>query len=282
MVAASVILGFVIYFQNQKSITNFLFLVFTLVSSFWSVANYISYYLKDEFWTLVMVRLVMFFAAFQALSFFLLVYAFPREKLKLPKFINLVVIPATSLVALLTLTPFVFSGVKILPGNIPQPIPAPGILFFAFVAISLVVWGIVILVKGMRLSDGKLKSQYKYLLLGLLMMFFLIILCNFILPTLLGISTFIPLGAVFIFPFIASTSYAIARYELLNIRIVVTYVLTCILTIVTFFEIILSSDLSEVLLRSLIYKGMAGAGRPLLICHLRSVERSVGIECRSG
>jgi signal transduction histidine kinase len=270
-VAASIILGFVIFYQNRKSITNILFLIFTLVSSIWSVVNYISYYAEDPFWTLLMVRLVMLFAVLQALSFFLLVFAFPKDRLKLPKFISIFVIPLVVGTAILTLTPFVFSGVRLPAGRAPEPIPAPGIALFAIVAISLVASGIYLMIKRMRSADQKLRMQFKYLLIGLLVMFFLIILCNFILAALLGISNFVPLGAVFIFPFIVFTSYAIARHELLNIRIVGTEILTFVLIIVTFIEVVLSSTLGEILFRSGVFIGLVVFG----ILLVRSVVREV-------
>ena len=270
-VAASVILGFVIFFQNRKSATNSLFLAFTLISSFWSVTNYVSYYAESPFWTLLTVRLVMFFAVLQALSFFFLVYAFPNEKLKLPKPVRLFIIPLSLFTAVLTLTPFVFSGVQLPEGQAPEPIPAPGIALFAIVAISLVASGIFLMIKRMRSSTQKLKVQFKYLLIGLLVMFLLIILCNFVLAALLGISTFVPLGAVFIFPFIVFTSFAIARHELLNIRIVGTEILTFVLIVVTFVEIIFSSTLGEVLFRAGVFVGLVVFG----ILLIRSVINEV-------
>jgi signal transduction histidine kinase len=270
-VAASIILGFVIFFQNRKSKTNILFLVFTLVSSLWSIVNYVSYYAENPFWTLIMVRLVMFFAVLQALSFFMLVFVFPKDIIKLPKLVGMFVIPLGIITSILTLTPFVFSGVRLPEGGAPEPVPAPGIALFAIVAISLVVSGIYLMIKRMRSADQKLKIQYKYLLSGLLVMFILIILCNFILATLLGISNFIPLGAIFIFPFVVFTSYAIARHELLNIRIVATEVLTFVLIIVTFVEVILSSTLGEVLFRSGVFVGVVVFG----ILLIRSVVREI-------
>ena len=112
VVVANIILGTIIFFHNRKSATAILFLLLVLVCSFWSILNYFSYYILDHFWILWTMRYVMFFAIYQAYLFFLLMFVFPGTELKLNKWIKYGVTPLVVLASVLTLTPFLFSGVS--------------------------------------------------------------------------------------------------------------------------------------------------------------------------
>ena len=249
-IAAILILGSIIFFSNKKSATSVLFLLLTLVSSLWGVLNYLSYQIYDSFWSPLIVRLVMFFAIYQAFTFFLLTKAFPGKKISLPKWFKYFIFPLVILVSVLTLTPLVFSGVEIVSGSLPQPKPGPLIPLFALVAVSLVVGGIVQLIKRMKVAVGKEKMQFRLMMAGVILMFSLIIIFNFVLVAFFENSSFIPFSGLFILPFAAFTFYAIARHEMLNIRIVGTEVLTFVLIVSSFFEVILSKSIDETIFRS--------------------------------
>jgi len=270
-VAASVILGFVVYFNNRKSATHILFLLFTLVSSAWSIFNYMTYQVSDLSIALWVVRVVMFLAVYQAFIFFLLMFRFPQENFDLPKWIKYVAIPAVIVVSLLTLTPLVFSGVLITPGNPPQPVPAPGIVLFALVAVSSVIGGVAMMIKRIRGTEGKEKTQFKILALGVTTMFILIIFFNFVFVAVFGNSSFIPLSALFTLPFVVCAFYAIARHEFLNIKIIATEVITFILIITAFVEVILATTISEVIFRGGVFVVLLSFG----ILLIRSVMREV-------
>jgi len=231
-----------------------------------------SYYFSDTFWTPWTIRLVMFFAVWQALSFFLLVYVFPNENLSVSKWVKFLVIPIATLTSVLTLTTLVFSDVKVVAGSPPVPTPAPGIAIFALTAISLVIGGVIIMIKKTRSDDSKVRAQTKPLLYGFLLMFVLIIVCNFILAVLFNVSSFVPLGALFILPFIVFTFYAIAKHELLNIKIVTTEILTFVLVITAFVEIILSSSFTEIIFRSGVFIALMVFGVLLIRSIMREVE----------
>src|SRR6185312_15719700 len=60
---------------------------------------------------------------------------------------------------------------------------------------------------------------------------------------------YIPLAAVFFFPFIAFTTYAITKYHLLSVKVISAEIFAFLLTIVTFSEIIFSQTLLQILFR---------------------------------
>jgi signal transduction histidine kinase len=252
-VATSVILGFIVFFHNRKSATNVLFLIFALVSSLWGVLNYLAYQIYNPFISLWIVRVVMFLAVYQAFTFFLLMYIFPRKEFGLSRRFKYILFPVVIFVSILTLTPLVFSEVSIVRGSAPTPTPAAGILLFALVAVSFVLAGIVMMVKRALFGDIKTKSQFRTLSLGVILMFASIITFNFIFVVFLDNSSFIPFSGVFIIPFVIFTFYAILKHELLNVRIVATEILTLGLIVFTFVEVILSRSFIEIIFRSIVF-----------------------------
>ena len=68
VVAATCVLGFVVYFSNKKSITSKTFLFFSLVTALWGVVTYFSYKFIDSNILLWLFRLSLFFAVFQAFN----------------------------------------------------------------------------------------------------------------------------------------------------------------------------------------------------------------------
>src|SRR5947199_118102 len=122
-VAANIILGVIVFYNDRKSATNILFLLQTIILSVWSIFNYITYHIK-----------------------------------------------------------------KYLKAN------------------------------------GIDRQQLKYLLWGVIIMFFFILLFNFVFPILFQSSRFIPLSAVFTFPFVIFTFYAIYRHKLFNIQNLATVI----------------------------------------------------------
>ncbi len=249
--AASLILGIAVFISNRKSVTSTLFLFFVLMSVAWSIVNYLSYQTNDLDFKLWTIRLVLFFAAFFVLSFFMLMKTFPEEKMDMSWSARWILLGITSAVAFFSLSPYVFPDVILSPtSQIAQPVPAFGIGIFGIFVVSLIIAGIVSLVKKMRSAETHLaKVQFGYLLIGVTIMFALIIVFNFLFPVILQDSRFVPLAPIFIFIFIACTAYAIFKHHLLNVKVITTEILAFLLTVATFSEIIFSQTLVEVLFR---------------------------------
>src|SRR5438093_6604939 len=84
-VAGIGILGFTVFFNNPKSITNKSFLLFSLVSVFWGIANYLNYKFSSETYILWTLRILIFLATWHAFSLFQLLYVFPKEEVRFSK-----------------------------------------------------------------------------------------------------------------------------------------------------------------------------------------------------
>lgn len=280
-VAAVTILGFIVFFQNTRSATNIFFLLFSLTSSAWSVVNYLNYQVSDPVAALWLIRLVLFFAVFQSLTLLLLLYNFPHEKLKIsPKHYYLLLIVAFS-VAMFTLTPFVFSTIIFTPGSVAQPVVEPGIMFFGAFAVTMVLGGIWSLAQKIKQAKPSDRKPLWNLMGGIVVMFACIIVLNFIFPTVFNNTSFIPLSAVFVFPFAFAAAYAIFKHHLLNIKVISTEILVFVLAIATLFEVIISKNALDIVVRSSIFLLVLSVGILLVRSVIREVKQREELEVLS-
>lgn len=249
------ILGFTVYFNDKESITNRSFLWFSIITIFWGIINYLSYQFSNETLTLWFLRGIMFFAVLQAFFLYRLFYVFPNKKIIFKKHHIYIIVPIVIATVLITLTPYVFTDIigETVVGKVANVVKGPGIFLFAITATGLIVRGIYLFLRKTFTAKTEEKKQFKIVLLGAIIMFVLIIIFNFIIPVFYNNPKFIPFGALFIFPFIAFTSYAILKHKLFDIKIIATAVLAFVLSIVTFLEIIFSEGFEQVMFRSSVF-----------------------------
>ena len=274
-VAAIGILGFTVVLNNIRSATNRTFLLFSLITVFWGIVNYLSYRVGSPSLTLWLLRLVIASAVWHAFSFFQLFYVFPDQKIKFPKWYKFALLPVVALSSIVNLTPLSFTHITKLSsvGSVSTVGKGPGMGLFVAVVIFLIVGGFVLLIKKFRKSTGLERTQFKYILAGTLITFSLIFTFNFFLPAAFDIVRLIPLGATFIFPFIAFTAYAIFKHHLLNVKVIATEILTFILAVVTLLEVILSNDLPILIFRGSIFLLVLSFGILLIKSVLKEVEQ---------
>ncbi len=278
--AATFVLGFTIYFNNKKSITNKTFLIFSIITAFWGIINYFSYQFSNSQLTLWFIRLIMFFAIFQAFFLYRLFLVFPEKEYKFSKRHNFILLPVVLFTAIITLTPLVFSGITGIAtvGQVAIVKKGLGLIFFGVIGIGLVARAIYKLIKKIISSDKENRKSYLMLLYGVLITFALIIFFNLILATVFSNPRFIPLGALFTFPFVVFSAYAIFKYKLFNIKIAAVSLLVFVLAIITFFEIIFANSLILVTFRLSTFILILVAGVYLIKGVIREVEQREKIE----
>ncbi len=273
-IAGICILGFAVFFNNKNSSTNRTFLTFSISAFFWSVSNYLIYQFQSSEVILLITRLHMFFSVLYSFLIFRLFFVFPLEKIKFPKFYRSIILPVVGLTSLLTLTPLVLHQVTDSSiGNVAVISPGPGIAVFGIVVVTLILSGIIILSKRMLKVEKKERIPFKFIITGVSITFTLHIIFNFIFPIILKNPRFVPLGAVFTFPFVALTSYAIFRHHLLSIKVITTEIVAFLLSVASLFEVILSKDPLTLVFRSGIFLLVLGFGILLIKSVLREVEQ---------
>lgn len=276
-VAALLVLGLVALFANRHDRIARYFAAFCFINAVWGTVNYVSYQIHDPFLALVSLRIVLFIAVFQAMSFAAFIEAFGHERLR--SWFTFLAIPFGFAIAVPALTHAYFIGINPDSLNIaPQPIVSPAIGIFAVTAVSFVLFGVWSLIRQLRIASGERQEQLKQILIGTVLMFGLIIGLNFLAPVALDTTYFIPLGAVFVLPFAFMTGYAILNQHLFNIKVAAAAILVFLLSVVSLADIIFSSTLSEVLLRVGVFILVLVFGINLIRGVLREVEQRERIE----
>lgn len=254
-IASIGILGFIVYSSNKNSVTNQSFLIFSFFTIVYGVLNYISYHISSPFLTLWALRFTIFAAVWHAFSFYRLFTVFPQEQIVFDFKYKKIILPLVIVCSLINLTPLSMQKIVMLGGSgeASQAQTGPGMALFGLLVAYLIISSIVSIVKNTLHSEGQKRDQYKFILIGTIITFSLLLCFNLLLPVVFNIVIFISLAPLFILPFVAFTSYAIMRYHLLDVKIIATEVLIFALSIGTLLEILLSETVTAAVIRFLIF-----------------------------
>jgi len=276
----SVILGIIVYIRNIRSITNISFALFVLVTVVWGGVNYLSYSIINPQIILWLLRLVLFFAVWQAFFIFQFFYVYPNHRIDFSKYYKFLLFPVVSLVSVLTLTPFILKEINgvLITGGATSVTNGPGIIFFGLLNIGLVASAIYILIKKIKKLKTKEILPLRLILTGTVLTFSLIIIFNFIFPAFLNNPTYTALGAVFFFPFIVFTAYAILKHHLLNIKVVATEILVFVLAFSSLAEVFFTNNINVIVLRLIIFNALLFVGFFLIKSVRKEVEQREKLE----
>ena len=254
-ISAMAILGFLVFWNNPKSTTHRSFLLFSISAILWSSFNYLYYQFSDPVLVIRLLRIHAFFAIWYVFFIFQIFYVFPKTEVKFPWWYKSLLSPFVAIVSILSLTPLIFDKVTKFSefGRLESVQNGPALPLFGLVVIGLVAAGPFLLLKRRAQAAPAERKQFSFVLAGALLTFALHIIFNFIFPALLDNARYIPLGAVFIFPFIAFTAYAIFKHGLLNVKVIATEILTFVLAIISLFEILLSNNFGELVFRIIVF-----------------------------
>ncbi len=271
-VASIGVLGFTVLWSDAKNATNRAFFYFSIVSIAWTVANYAQYNITSIELSFLVVRVVIFLAVWHAFTFFRLMYIFPESNKDLPARFYIFAVPLIVVVAMLTLTPLVFTEVATVEnGRISEITNGPGIIAFAGTVTVLIISALVSFFRKRARAEGIVRKQLTDVVWGFLLTFLLLLTFNLFLPAFLGNAKFIPLGGLFLLPFVAFTSFSIYRNKLFSIKVAVTSTLVFALCTAIFFESVLSKDLFTIVLKIIEFVLVLGTG----ILLIKSVQKEV-------
>lgn len=279
-VAGMVILGFAVFFTDVKSISNRIFLGLALATSVWGSLNYFSYQPNDPYVSFLFLRWAIFFAVISSFFTFTFSYVFPSTQKQFPGWFRWRVLPVVATAALATLTPFVFRGISTTApdGHVTGVDVAPGLFLFALTIIFLNIGSLLFLIGKLMSAQTGRKMVFRIILMGMFVMLALVVVFNLILPAFFENTRFIPFGALFLFPFIAMTSYAVLRHKLFNIKVTSTAVLVFALSIVMFGEIIFAKEAFLVIYRASVFTLVLTLGILLIRGVIREVRQREEIQ----
>lgn len=219
VVLANLSLGTFVWWKGKKKKANILFFLLMIAVSLWSIANYLALQDFNSNTILFWVRVVMAMAVIQCVAFLMFIRSFIKLEIHIKKvwlIIYLILCVSTIIVVFSSL---LFSDIKF-ENDHRIPVVAPGILLFLIITVGSLVGGFVLLMRQYTVGTGIIKMQTRYILFGAAIMFILLLVFNFGFVVLLKNSNFVSFGPLFILPFTVLTSYAVLRYRLMDIRIV--------------------------------------------------------------
>jgi len=249
-VAGMILLGSIVIFNDPRSVTNRTFFFFSLLTAVWGVSNYFEYHFATVAATLWALRTHLFVSVWHAFSFFTLAFVFPQEKMTFPRWYAYGLLPLVAFTSVIAFSPLTFSGVALLapPGEVSRAVPGPGIALFSLTAFGCLLSGIwILLIRTVR-EKAQQKKQDAALLSGMTLTAILILTFNVVLPNLFADVSFIPLAALFVFPFIALTFYAIYKHHLFNLKVATTAFLGFMVTVFSFVNILYSQSASAIMI----------------------------------
>lgn len=216
---ANVILALLVLANSPRSTVNRYFFLFVAALVSWTIINFISLHpvLLPQLW---LVRMALAAATLLTLFLLLVVNVFPNSTPTYPR-LNRMVVFAGIPIALLTLSPLIFSDLKYDSAG-ASPVVGPAIPLFGLYAVGGLVVAIWLLVHKFRRFHGLQKEQARFALIGITLSFGLIVFSNFIMVALFGNTSLIPFAPAYTLIFTIAFSYIILRHHLFDIRLVVT------------------------------------------------------------
>lgn len=195
----NVILGFVVLAKNQRNHSNIWFFIMCLFGGGWGVMKAVQLTVLDvamhDLW---IARIMMFCGIVAPAAYFMLAYHFPYKLKTFSKEKMFLIFIAPVVMVILTLAAiFTYTENSIVAGSLHREIIFGEFLIFAIYFFVYIFFGLNILLKKYKLSEGLNKNQIGYLMMATISTFIFVGFCSVILM-LFNIFTYDGLGALFL------------------------------------------------------------------------------------
>lgn len=273
------LMGILVYFHDRQSFSNALFFFISLMTVFWSIANYFSLN-ADIDHVLFWIRLVLFFALPHVVLLCLFIYNFPQPHSRLSRGKLGFLLFFLAVMMALTVSPLVFSG---LDQEARGVVPIPGLLMplVMVVILASLIGSLVLIVNKYREAKDLEKIQWRFMLVGISISYALLILTNFLFVTLLRNTYFVQFGPLFMLPMIVGTGYATMRHHLLNVKTIATEIFTFIIIFISLLDVLGAQDGMQMTLRVFVFSLFFVFGIFLIRSVLKEVEQREKLEILS-
>ena len=214
---ANILLSIAVYKRNPRSATHKIFVALSVVITFWLFASYFSTTPETN---LLWSRLTIFFASLMTMLLFLFAHTLPARTFRLGAKQALGIYVSTAAVMAITVSPYAFMGVGTDRGTVRLVI-GPGLGAFAALATTFSFLTVFALWKKFASTSGVMREQVRFVLTGVFLMLGFLI-GTVMLPVLLfQEDVFVSLMPLYTLVFLGMSGYAIARYQLFDIRFII-------------------------------------------------------------
>jgi len=225
-----------VYRDNPTSATNRIFVFMTLCTVLWMLVTFLVRIPEFVGISLALHRLGIMLAAPMSFLFFLLGHTMPSRTLLLPKTALRISVLATIFMVVLNASPYAFTSVRMV-GELSEPVVGVGLLPFSIISTVFSVLAVYFLVRSYRRETGAAQKQFALMLIGIFLLLGLII-STILIPILLFHSiVFLPFTPLYVMTFLGLTAYAITRYQLFNIKVLVAQAFVTAIDIILFAKI---------------------------------------------
>lgn len=276
-VAINLLLGIASYRSNNKSATNALFTILSLVLSAWLFAMYISQKPTNADEALFTIRLTIFLATPMSLLFYLFSNTLPSDKLLIKGRYLVLLLLFTGFVMAVTLSPYAFTGVEIV-NDFPSPTTGPGMGLFALCAVGFSLLAIINLYQKSKKLTGEQKKQVVYVFWGIILMYGSLIITILVPVALFKISAFVPFFPIYTLFFTCFTAYSIIKHQLLQLRVMGVEALIVLLWIVLFSKLFVPQSNEELAIDLFIFISIVSVGVVLIRAVTKELEQREKLE----
>lgn len=236
-------LFYFIFKQGSKSAPNRSLSLMIVSIILWSLVNYFENDTKNIQIAQLLLYLDFIFGPF--ITYYFLKFCLVFTKSKLYRF-NKIFFALTWLIIFFVIFGLVIKNIKFFEGTLVFD-PGSFYLFYSIILFIDIILGVYVLFKEFLKAQGLYKVQLLYVLLGLLVSGAIALITNLILPQLGVIDiNILRLGIYGMIFFIGLTSYAILKYRLMDVRVIIrrSAVFTVLVLIITALYAVLSYLLS--------------------------------------
>ncbi|PIZ70907.1 MAG: hypothetical protein COY09_01900 [Candidatus Portnoybacteria bacterium CG_4_10_14_0_2_um_filter_39_11] len=220
IVCSTIALGLLAYFKNRQNATNKIFAIL----AFWIVAFIASNFWENESTSIAVaslsLRLDFFSAAFMVYFWLVFCINFPRPIEYLNKAKQIMIALPAMIFALLSFTPWLIHDIRFGERGIDFDFGYLYPFYVVYIVGYMLICSCGILILKYRKAHGLEKTQILYVLLGLSVSATIGIAFNLFLQRALPIELF-RIGIYGIVFFVGSTAYAIVKYRLMDVRMVI-------------------------------------------------------------
>ncbi|MEI8143470.1 MAG: ATP-binding protein [Candidatus Berkelbacteria bacterium] len=265
---AGLILAYLVYQQNRKSVTNQTLAVFFVSITFWILFAHLGDSVSLARYSLLSNRIVYACLYFWAYCLILLPFVFPKDENKIKKPLRLALLALTLALASISIfTDKFISSVSLYLWGTNNELGAWGIFFNIYMSIAMIpalryFW-------IFKRTEGEERRQLKYFLLGVAIFLVLILIVYLPVNYLVGDQRFYRYGNYSAIFLIGMTSYAIIKHHLFNVRVIATQLAVVLINIVSAVQVFSSKSWAEALLR-LMFLGIIFGGSYLLVRSVKS------------
>ncbi len=265
-------LAVIVVYSSWHNVRNSWFAAIILSIIIWTAANYLADNVQDYNWSLFWTRLT--FSAPLLFSWLFVVFAKVFPKYRYNFFWRWFLIGTFLLQLLIQVwvfaTSFVVSDIIQSPRGVDVMFGSFGLWYAVYVIIGILL-ALLVLAWKLKTETGEDKTRVGYVLFGLSFFTILATITNLVIPLIFHYFFASVFGPYLAIIFTGITTYAIIRHRLLRISILAPQVFTLFIGSVLLFEVIVSDDLTRLIIRSVIFIWYAALAYLLI----RGVQREV-------